>query len=119
VVVTGLTDAPVPWPLGRRPGRSVRAGSLVLCGDLAEAVRRESALAICYHWKVTPQTVSLCRKALGVGAVNEGTHRLRSAYTAEPWAQEALDQAAPVGPAEFACQSNFDLGAERGRGLPP
>ena len=45
LVVTGLTDAPVPWPLGRRPGRSVRAGSLVLCGDLAEAVRRESALA--------------------------------------------------------------------------
>jgi hypothetical protein len=25
LVVTGLTDAPVPWPVGRRPGRGGRA----------------------------------------------------------------------------------------------
>ena len=58
LVVTGLTDAPIPWPLGRHPGRNERARSLILWGDLAEAVRRESALAACYHWRITAQTVT-------------------------------------------------------------
>ena len=26
LVVTGLTDAAIPWPLGRRPGRNERRG---------------------------------------------------------------------------------------------
>jgi hypothetical protein len=84
LVVTGLTDAPIQWPLGRRPGRNERARSLILCGDLAEAVRRESATAVAYHFGVTAQTVSLWRRALGVGHVNEGTHRLRSDLAYEP-----------------------------------
>jgi hypothetical protein len=67
LVVTGLTDALVPWPLGRRPGRNERARSLILTGDLVMAVRRESATAVAHHFGVTAQTVSLWRSALGVG----------------------------------------------------
>ena len=84
LVVTGLTDAPIPWPLGKRPGRSERARSLILTGDLVKAVRRESATAVAYHWRITAQTVSFWRRALGVGPVTEGTHRLRSALAFEP-----------------------------------
>src|SRR3954447_10035285 len=75
VVVCGMTDARIPWPVGKRG----RARSLVVCGGLAEAVRRESNAAVCRWWGVTPQTVSKWRKALGVGPVTEGTRRLKQA----------------------------------------
>jgi tetratricopeptide (TPR) repeat protein len=45
---------------------------------LVEAVRRESNLPVCHLWGVSPQTVSLGRKALGVGPVTPGTSRLLS-----------------------------------------
>jgi hypothetical protein len=46
------------------------------------------------HWfGVTPQTVSKWRKVLGVGLTNDGTHRLRSDYCAEPWAVRARNKA--------------------------
>src|SRR5690348_16364773 len=64
VVITGLTNARIPWPVGRRPG--LGALSLVIYGDLAKAVRRESVSAVCYWRGVSPQTVSLWRKELGV-----------------------------------------------------
>jgi hypothetical protein len=37
VTLCGLTDAPIPWPVGKRG----RHQAIVLCGGLAEAVRRE------------------------------------------------------------------------------
>ena len=86
-IVDGYSDARIPWPIGRRRGTSAR--SLVVYGDLAEAVKRESNQAVCHWFGVTGQTVSKWRKALGVGLTNDGTHRLRSEYTAEPWAVEA------------------------------
>jgi hypothetical protein len=46
VTVHALTDAPIPWPVGKRG----RALSLVLCGDLARAVRRESVVAVAHWW---------------------------------------------------------------------
>jgi hypothetical protein len=117
LIVCGLTDAPVPWPLGRLPGRNKRARSLVVSGDLAEAVRRESNQAVAHRWGITPQTVTKWRKALGVGHVNEGTHRLRSAYTAEPWAQESLAKA--QGKAGDAARREKIAAAKRGRPRPP
>ena len=42
---------------------------------------------------ITGQTVTKWRKALGVPETNEGTHRLRSEYTDEPWSIEARKKA--------------------------
>jgi hypothetical protein len=76
VVICGLSDAPIPWPVGKR--------GLVVYGGLAKAVRRESAQAVAHWWGVTPQTVWVWRKALGVGPVTEGTRRLKHDYALEP-----------------------------------
>jgi hypothetical protein len=45
VEIVGLSDAPIPWPIGKRG----RAKSLIVYRDLFQAVRRESALAV-MHW---------------------------------------------------------------------
>jgi hypothetical protein len=52
VVVVGLSDAPVPWPLCRCGKWRVP----VVYRGLARAVRRESELAVAYWWGVTNQT---------------------------------------------------------------
>jgi hypothetical protein len=74
VEIVGLTDAPIPWPVGKLG----RQRFLVLYADLAEAVRRESGLAVARWWGVSVYTVSAWRKAFGVGANTEGTSRLRA-----------------------------------------
>jgi hypothetical protein len=76
LVVVGLSDAPVPWPIGK-PHKG-RGKSLVVYKDLAEAVRRESAAAVCHWWGVSPATVWLWRKAMGVGQMTEGTTLLKT-----------------------------------------
>jgi hypothetical protein len=82
MVITGMTDAPIPWPIGKHgAGRH----SLIVYKGLAKAVRRESELAVCYWWGVKPSTVRKWRRALGVGIVTEGTSRLFRDYTKEPW----------------------------------
>jgi hypothetical protein len=73
VTIVGLTDAPIPWPVGKR-GRGRH--SLVVYKGLARAIRRESEQAICRWWGVCPTTVWKWRKALGVGIATEGTSRL-------------------------------------------
>ncbi len=89
VVVCGLTDGPIPWPVGQRG----RAKAPIVCGGLAEAVRRESNLAVCHWWGVTPQTVSKWRKALGVRQVNEGTARLYRDYAPKRLTEEVRERA--------------------------
>ena len=42
VRITGISDAPIPWPIGQTLPKG-RARTLVLCGGLAEAVRWESS----------------------------------------------------------------------------
>jgi hypothetical protein len=95
VILCGLTAGRIPWPVGKRAvkGPRARARALVLCGALADAVRRESAQAVAFCWGVTTQTVTKWRKALGVGATNEGTHRLHHDYFEEPWALDARAKA--------------------------
>jgi hypothetical protein len=44
LTITGLSDAPIPWPLGKS-GRGRH--SLVVYKGLAKAIRRESNQAIC------------------------------------------------------------------------
>lgn len=77
VQIVGLSSSRIPWPLGRRRGHSSRG--LVVYGALAKAVRRESNQAVAHWWGVTGQTVTVWRKALGVGSTT-GTQRLRSRY---------------------------------------
>jgi hypothetical protein len=79
VRVGGLTDAPVPWPRAMKTGKP----SLILCGNLVQAVRCESELAVAHHWGVSLVTVWKWRKALGVPQINEGTARLYRDYKPE------------------------------------
>jgi hypothetical protein len=90
VVITGMTDAPIPWPIAKG-GRGRH--SLVVYKDLAEAIRRESNQAVAHWWGIDPQTVSKWRRLLGVERATEGTSRLHSDYTKEPWAVEAFAKA--------------------------
>jgi hypothetical protein len=48
VTITKLSDARIPWPVGKGPGGL----GLVLCDDLAKAVRREAACAVMHSWGV-------------------------------------------------------------------
>jgi hypothetical protein len=90
VVITGITDAPIPWPIAKG-GRGRH--SLVIYKGLARAVRRESEQGICYWWGVKTTTVWKWRKALNVGIATPGTSRLHSEYNKEPWAVEARTKA--------------------------
>ncbi len=80
MVITSMTDAPIPWPVGLHgAGRH----TLIVYKDLAKAVRRESEQAICHWFGVRPTTVWKWRKALGVGFVTEGTSRLFRDYISQ------------------------------------
>ena len=80
VKIVGLTAARIPWPKCRS---GKRARAIILYGDLARAVRKESAKAIAYWFGVGTDTVWKWRKALGVAAVNEGTSELFSRLAPE------------------------------------
>ena len=85
VEVVGFSDAPIPWP----KCKTERWHALIVYAGLACAIRRESAQAVGRWWGVGTDRVWRWRKALGVGATTEGTSRLRSDYSHEPWADEA------------------------------
>jgi hypothetical protein len=79
VNVRGLTDAPIPWPwtydtLSGRGRTSVP--TLVVCGDLATAIRTESIQALMHHFGISRKTAYRLRKALGVGRFTPGTTEL-------------------------------------------
>ena len=81
VKTVGLSDAPIPWPIGLK----YASRSPVLYGALIRAVRRESNQAVARAWGVSGQTVTAWRKALNVPVTTDGTSALRSAYFREPW----------------------------------
>ena len=89
VTVHALTDAPIPWPVGKRG----RARALIVCGRLVEAVEREAEQAVAHWWGVTPQTVWKWRKALEVGPYTEGTRRLKRDHALGPAITAALAKA--------------------------
>jgi hypothetical protein len=89
VKIAGISDARIAWPY-RKKGMPK---TLILYGDLAKAVRRESNQAVAFWWGVTPQTVTVWRKALGVPPTTVGTSKLRSAHFHEPWARRAQKKA--------------------------
>jgi hypothetical protein len=73
VTICGLSDAPIPWPIGKR-GQGGK--SLIVFQDLAKAMRRESNQPVAHWWGVDPQTLSKWRKELSVQRATEGTSRL-------------------------------------------
>ena len=76
VIITSITDAPIPWPRCRALGGRGGSGPW-LGGDLEEAIRQESAAAVRYWWGLSVSTVWKMRKALSVTRTNnEGTQRL-------------------------------------------
>ncbi len=80
LIVDGLTDGRIPWPIGR----GARQRSIVLFRDLERAVERESFQAVAYWWGVGASTVAKWRRALKVPTVNEGTRLLRVAIAKSP-----------------------------------
>ena len=89
VDLCGLSESRIPWPLGKR-GRSK---GIALFGALARAVRHESAAAVAYWWGVSPQTVTLWRRALGVGPTTTGTSVLRGSVLLGEQGQRMRQQA--------------------------
>jgi hypothetical protein len=76
VVITGWTEARLPWPRCQALGS--KGGSGILVDDeLARAIRHESAVAIQHWWGVNGVTVARWRKSFGVGRADpEGSRRL-------------------------------------------
>jgi hypothetical protein len=64
VIVSAISDAPIPWPMGR----AGRRGSLapILTAELERAVRTEFAVAVRYWWGVGVTLVWKWRRDLGV-----------------------------------------------------
>jgi len=67
VIVTGFTDGPIRWPVGRRRDGINGGSGFVVFGKLAEAVRTERVYAVARAWGVTRQLVAGWRSRLGVG----------------------------------------------------
>jgi hypothetical protein len=89
VTIVGLTDARIPWPIGK----TTRAKSLVVYKGLTKAIRRESAQAVAYWWGVDPQTVSKWRRIVAAPRMTEGELRLRQAYGQSDWFKRAQQKA--------------------------
>jgi hypothetical protein len=91
VAVRQVSDGRIPWPMSRP--KEGGTPFLILCGDLVQAVRRESNQAVAHWWGVADKTVSKWRKALDVPRFNEGTLRLSAEYFAEHIPEEVRIQA--------------------------
>jgi len=92
LIACGLSDRPIPWPVGK-PGVRSSAPFVVVTSGLAEALRRESAQAVRYWWELSKQTVTRLRQALGVPLSNEGTYWLRHDHALEPGVRRGLRKA--------------------------
>jgi hypothetical protein len=84
-----MSDGRIPWPVTRVK----KASAFIIHGDLVQAIRQESATAVCYWWGITPQTVTKWRKALDVPTYNEGTRRLWSELASEFLTPEVQERA--------------------------
>jgi hypothetical protein len=91
VKVGSFSDGPIPWP------RAWKTRSLILCGDLIEAVKRESSLGVAHQWGTSIKTVQGWRRTLGVETYNEGTQMLmkrQARENATPQHMRAMTKAA-------------------------
>lgn len=92
--VGGWSAGPIPWPRRKKTGRH----SLILCGDLARAVRVESSEAVQHWFGVGEVTVWKWRCALGVERVTDGTRELLRERTGVPEAAAARGREVAASP---------------------
>jgi len=123
VVVTGWSDAPIPWPRCRGLEGTRGGGSgLLLDEELARAVRCESAAAIRHWWGVGEGAVWRWRKALGVTRLSN--ERTRELYRRSGRAAGAAMKARAWTPQErearrqLALEQNTAAGLEKYRPSP-
>src|SRR5262245_55177485 len=77
VIITGWTDARIPWPRCRSRSRPRGGHGILVDETLAWAIRHESGVAIKYWWRVSTTTLHWWRKVLGIGRMDsEGSRRL-------------------------------------------
>jgi hypothetical protein len=113
VIVTGWTDAPIPWPRCRALDSPGGGSGLLVDEELARAVRHESAAAVMFWWGSSMGAVCRWRKALGVSRTgNEGTARLVQA-AAELGAAELRGQALPPDQVKRRRRTAAELGLGR------
>jgi hypothetical protein len=117
VTITGAHECPLgAWPKGQR-GRRRAAASIILAGDLVEAVKNEAELAVMYWWNVGSDTVWKWRKALGVGAITYGTSFLKVRNASNPSCVRALAKAWLKARDPERCAKI--AAARRGKPMPP
>lgn len=113
LTIVGTTDGKIPWPIGKRG----RAKSLVLYGDLAKAVKKESVLAIRHWWGIGYSTINNWRKIYGVPPSNPGTAILKREYTKLLFFRAALRKAWAKARDPFRCEKI--AASKRGKKRPP
>lgn len=74
LVVAGLTDAPIPWPYTTVYGGGK---TLIVTGQLADALHVESGRAIRHWWGVSRNTVWRWRRGLEIARETAGYRALR------------------------------------------
>jgi hypothetical protein len=89
VRIEGITAAPMQWPFTFR-SRVCRLPSVIVCGDLVRALRRESVAAIAYWWGVSTCTVWRWRAEIGVEQFTEGTRDLYRRWMPDKLDEEAI-----------------------------
>jgi hypothetical protein len=91
---------------------------LIVCGDLARAVRVESETAVCHWWGVGICTVWTWRKALGVKRITKGASELLSRWT--PATVQSRKAKAKLAPALRSPERAAKIAvAKRGKPRPP
>ncbi len=91
VEIVRMSDGRIPWPLGKRKGE--RGVTFVIYRGLAKALRKESNIAVQYHWGVAPCTVSKWRRELNIDRNTEGTRAAFVAHGKSPAIKRALKKA--------------------------
>jgi hypothetical protein len=74
VIVSAISAAPIPWPLGRKGWREKL--DPILTDELVRAVCTESPQAVQYWWGVRERLLRIWRRELGAPRLTVGTAQL-------------------------------------------